>query len=135
MGFDSLSFLSYLTSTAWNETTEEKEGLTAMSEARSLFLDYTQDSTVQGLGYVFLPNQTIIGRIFWAITVVFMFSLGVYWCQQAYLDWSDYPVLTTVTTTSFSINEVISNEAICILKLIINYFEFANFKVRRKLAY
>ncbi len=77
-----------------------------MSEAKELFLQYAQDSTVQGLGYVFVAKQTIIGRLFWGFTVMFMFSLGVYWCQQAYLDWTEYPVLTTVTTTSYSVNEV-----------------------------
>ncbi len=98
--------------TAWDETEQNKENeglrleLSILSEAKELFLQYAQDSTVQGLGYVFVPKQTIIGRLFWGLTVIFMFSLGVYWCQQAYLDWTDYPVLTTVTTTSYSVNEV-----------------------------
>jgi hypothetical protein len=71
-----------------------------------LFLDYTEYSTIQGLIYIFATYQTIIGRIFWTTVLLFMFSLGIYWCVQSYQNWKGNQVLTTVTTTDFSINEV-----------------------------
>jgi len=85
---------------------EDEEQEKRFSSLREILIDYAQDSTIQGLGYIFSSHQTLIGKVFWSFVLMFMFSLGIYWCQQAYMDWTDSPVLTTVTTTSFSINEV-----------------------------
>ena len=35
-----------------------------------------------------------------------MLLLGLYWCQQAYVDWNNRPVLTTIKTTGLPIKEV-----------------------------
>ena len=88
------------TSTAENE---EKKKFNSFYE---LFLDYTEFSTIQGLKYIFVSYQTIIGKLFWSMVVLLMLLLGLYWCNQSYQDWKDNPVQTMVTTTSFSINEV-----------------------------
>ena len=39
-----------------------------------------------------------------------MTALGLYWCIQSYLDWQDKPVLTTITTTAYSVKQVNINE-------------------------
>ena len=77
-----------------------------------LFLDYTEFSTIQGLIYIFISHQTIIGRIFWSVVIILMLMLGIYWCREAYNNWVNQPVLTTVTTTAYPANRVIA------------YFEF-----------
>ena len=56
--------------------------------------------------FIFNNQQTIIGRIFWSLVLILLFSLGLYWCAQSYQNWKNNPVLTTITTTTFSINEV-----------------------------
>jgi hypothetical protein len=71
-----------------------------------LFLDYTEYSTIQGLIYIFFSYQTILGRIFWSLILILMFTLGVIWCKQAYDNWKQNPVLTTITTTAFPSDEV-----------------------------
>jgi len=68
----------------------------------------------KGLNYIFISYQTMIGRIFWTLTLILMFLLGSYWCNQSYQDWQDNPVQTTITTTSFPINEVIHRHLQCI---------------------
>ncbi len=90
---------------AWDddEPTNENKKLTLAQ----VFLDYTEYSTIQGLAYIFFSYQIFIGRVFWSLILTLLFTLGMYWCQQAYMDWTENPVLTTVTTTSYSINEVI----------------------------
>jgi len=72
-----------------------------------LFQDYTEYSTIQGLIYVFFPYQTRLGKIFWSLVLVVMVGLGIYWCTTAYMAWITQPVLTTVTTTAYPINQVI----------------------------
>ena len=52
-------------------------------------------------------QQTRFGRSFWSITVLFMLSLGIYWCIQSYQDWKDKPVLTTMTSTGLPVEQVI----------------------------
>ena len=94
---------------AWDDVEEAKkdeEKKKVFSSSSEIFLDYTEYSSIQGLIYVFLSYQTIIGKIFWTSVLLFMFSLGLYWCIQAYQDWKNNPVLTTITTTAYSVNEV-----------------------------
>jgi hypothetical protein len=53
--------------------------------------------------------QTLFGRTFWAVTVLLMLTLGIYWCVQAYDGWAANPVLTTITSTGLPVEQVISN--------------------------
>ena len=98
---------------AWNnDSTEKEEGNEEEREVRvfhspkDIFLEYSEYSTIQGLIYIFFAYQTIVGKIFWTIVLLLMLALGLYWCIQAYLDWQDKPVLTTITTTAYSVNKV-----------------------------
>ena len=77
---------------------------------KGLLLDYTDRSTIQGLNYIFNPDQTWIGRIFWTLVVAFMLILGLYWCYQLYDDWRSNPVLTTIRTTGLPVEKVGSGE-------------------------
>jgi hypothetical protein len=99
---ESILFLHLLS--AWESKEEEKE---AFKTGYEVFLDYTEYSTIQGLIYIFFAYQTRFGKIFWSTALFLLFTLGIYWCAQAYQDWRTNPVLTTITTTAFSINEVI----------------------------
>jgi len=101
---------------AWDnvEPVDGKEERKEFHSFYELFLNYTEFSTIQGLNYIFISHQTMIGRIFWTLTLILMFLLGFYWCNQSYQDWQNNPVQTTITTTSFPINEVIHRHLKCI---------------------
>ncbi len=111
--------------TAWDDGDSEEacevERKKIFASSSEILLDYTQYSTIQGLIYIFFSYQTIIGRLFWSAVLFFMFILGLYWCIQAYQDWKEHPVLTTITTTGYSINEV-SSKAFKILHFFGNLF-------------
>ena len=68
--------------------------------------DFSDYASIQGLVYIFFGYQTIFGRIFWIIVVALMLGLGVYWIIQAYTNWQDRPVLTSITTTAYSVKQV-----------------------------
>jgi hypothetical protein len=94
---------------AWSkddEDEEDDERKRPFKSSYEIWVDYTEYSTWMGLIYIFLKYQTMIGRIFWIIVMILMAALGLYWCIKAYLDWQDKPVLTTITTTAYSVKGV-----------------------------
>jgi len=103
LGYDFSYFFPASNNDGSTSENEEKKKFNSFYE---LFLDYTEFSTIQGLKYIFVSYQTIIGKLFWSMVVLLMLLLGLYWCNQSYQGWKDNPVQTMVTTTSFSINEV-----------------------------
>ena len=72
--------------------------------------DFSDYASIQGLVYIFFAYQTIFGRIFWFVVVALMLGLGVYWIIQAYINWQDRPVLTSITTTAYSVKQVKSDD-------------------------
>jgi hypothetical protein len=70
---------------------------------KTLFVEYTQVSTIAGLHYVFKSKQTLMGRVIWITSVTILTFLGFWFSLQNYLQWKETPVLTTITTTGFSI--------------------------------
>ena len=68
--------------------------------------EYSEYSTIQGLIYLFFPYQTKLGKIFWTLVILLMLALGLYWCITAYMNWTNNPVLTTITTTAYSVKNV-----------------------------
>ena len=54
----------------------------------------------------FLFKQTIIGKIFWSLTVILLLALGIYWSVQSYNDWQSQQVLTTIKTTAYSVEQL-----------------------------
>jgi hypothetical protein len=68
--------------------------------------DYAEYSTIMGLVYLFFSYQTTFGQIFWIITVILMTILGLYWCIEAYIQWRERPVLTTIRTTAYAVKSV-----------------------------
>ncbi len=93
---------------AWSKDDEDEDDETKrpFKSSYEIWVEYTEYSTWMGLIYIFFNYQTMIGRIFWIIVMILMAALGLYWCIKAYLDWQDKPVLTTITTTAFSVKGV-----------------------------
>ena len=87
--------------------TENGESSSFKSNA-DILKDYAENATIQGLIYIFFPNQTHFGKLFWAVVVLLLLALGFYWCVTVYLNWTANPVLTTITTTAYSVKKVSS---------------------------
>ena len=75
-------------------------------ETYDIVKDYSEYSTIQGIIYIFQTNQTTFGKIFWIAVVTFMVLLGTYWSVNAYNNWLDNPVITTVGTTAFAVKNI-----------------------------
>ena len=100
-------FIDCLLQTAWDEeVNQDEKKKKQFSSSSEIFLDYTEYSSIQGLIYIFFSYQTMIGKFFWTSVLLFMLSLGLYWCIQAYQDWKNNPVLTTITNTAYPVYEV-----------------------------
>jgi len=69
---------------------------------KTLFLEYTQRSTIAGLHYAFQPKQFLFGRLIWIVAIGILIFLGFWFSAQNYLQWKDKPVVTTITTTGNS---------------------------------
>ena len=44
--------------------------------------------------------------MFWALVVVGLLSLGIFWSVKAYKDWQDNQVLTTINTTALPVSNI-----------------------------
>ena len=76
------------------------------SSAAKIFLDYTVHSTIQGLIYLFISYQTKFGKAFWSLVLILMLTLGLYWCAQAYYNWSAQPAFTTIKSAEMPVEQV-----------------------------
>jgi hypothetical protein len=76
------------------------------NEVYKLVQDYSEYSTIQGIHYIFRLKQSEIGIFFWILVVLGMASLGMFWSIEAYNDWQDNLVLTTINTTAYPITNI-----------------------------
>jgi len=68
--------------------------------------EYTGYATIQGLVYLNLPNQTTFGKVIWALIVLHMLTLGIYWSVLSYNSWQNNQVLTIIATTAFPVKKI-----------------------------
>ena len=55
---------------------------------------------------MFMPQQTVAGKLFWVFVVVSMLALGIYWSAVLYFQWQNQTVITTVMTAALSVNQI-----------------------------
>jgi hypothetical protein len=67
---------------------------------------FTSQSTIAGLYHVFLNDETLLGKIFWLLSIVVLAFLGVFVSVQNYLDWKNEPVVTTVASTGYPVSGI-----------------------------
>jgi len=89
-----------------NKDHNQKDHNRMSKETYEIVKDYSEYSTIQGIIYIFQTNQTTFGKIFWTAVVAFMVLLGAYWSVKAYNSWQDNPVITTVGTTAFPVEDI-----------------------------
>jgi disulfide bond formation protein DsbB len=64
-----------------------------------MFQEYSEYSTIAGLLYIFMPDQTRPGKIFWTIFILLMIILGIYWSIYLLNSWNNSQVITSVAST------------------------------------
>ena len=97
-------------------------------EMFQIIKDYSEYSSIQGLIYIFMSQQTGVGRLFWILIVILMLMLGTYWSSNAYDSWQNDPVLTTVKSTAFPVTHV----RLCFIKLSNYEFNRVHFSINRQ---
>ena len=67
---------------------------------------YSENTTIHGIGYIFESGLSVLERLLWILVV----SLGIFFAillsVTAYQNWQENPVLTTVATTGYPIEKV-----------------------------
>ena len=49
--------------------------------------EYSEYSTVAGILYIFMPQQTTAGKLFWVFVILSMLALSIYWSAVLYFQW------------------------------------------------
>jgi hypothetical protein len=105
---------------------------------------YSECSTVAGIIYIFMPNQTTVGKIFWILVVAGMITLGTSWSVILYFQWENQPVTTNVLTAALPVDQIeFPAVTICsqgfnyntfMASLFMLYNDFANYSNASKLS-
>jgi hypothetical protein len=75
-------------------------------ELYNMVQEYSEYSTVAGILYIFMPQQTNAGKLFWVLVVVSMLALSIYWSVVLYFQWEGQTVITTVLTAALPVNQI-----------------------------
>jgi hypothetical protein len=75
-------------------------------ELYDMVQEYSEYSTVAGILYIFMPQQTTAGKMFWVLVVVSMLALSTYWSVVLYFQWEGQTVITTVLTAALPVNQI-----------------------------
>ena len=68
--------------------------------------EFTQNSTVHGIGYIFSKGIPLADSIFWTLLSLASLSLAIYMSVDAYLEWQTKPTITTLANSSVPANEI-----------------------------
>ena len=68
--------------------------------------NYSEYSSIVGLIYIFMPDQTSAGKLFWITVIFLMLVLGMYWSVVIYQDWQGQLVIKTASSTALPVTNV-----------------------------
>jgi hypothetical protein len=54
--------------------------------------EFSEQTTIQGMAYIFGSGMNLFTRMFWLVVVVAMLATGTYWSIQMYIDWNNNQV-------------------------------------------
>ena len=80
--------------------------ISALNSVLSSISAFSEYATIQGIVYIFASNRTVVQLYYWSITVVLLMILGIYWSAGLFLEWKVKPVLTTIQSTGYPINDI-----------------------------
>jgi hypothetical protein len=69
----------------------------AVQSILNISKEYTEYATIQGLVYIFSPHISVLGKIYWIISVLGMISAGMYWTVGMYTGWQYQQVQNLVS--------------------------------------
>ena len=68
--------------------------------------EYSASSTTHGISYVFEDDRLLIERFLWVIVIIIAIYIAASFSIDAYVNWQENPVLTSVGTTGHPIEKV-----------------------------
>ena len=68
--------------------------------------EYSASSTTHGISYVFEDDRLLIERFLWVVVIIIAIYIAASFSIQAYVNWQENPVLTSVGTTGYPIEKV-----------------------------
>ena len=68
--------------------------------------EYAENTTIHGINYIFESGIPFIERLLWIVTMIIMLCFASLLSIDAYIEWEDNPVVTTVKSTGTSIKEI-----------------------------
>ena len=77
----------------------KKSGFHPKKATQKTITEYCHNSTVAGLSYISDSTSYTLDRLLWLLAVFVFAAMAIYWSYQAYHEWQDEPVITTVKTT------------------------------------
>ena len=69
-------------------------------------VDYSEDSSVHGVGYVFKKSLPLSDRILWLLSVVLFLVLACYFLFTAYKQWQENLTITSLENTAKDVNQL-----------------------------
>ena len=84
----------------------DSKTMSVKEEISEIIQSYSEYSTIAGILYIFMPDQTKAGKAFWILVIVMMLILGTYWSIVIYQDWESQQVITTVLSTALPISGI-----------------------------
>ena len=75
---------------------------------RRTLQEFSEWSTVHGIGYVFASSLPIADRLIWALLVLVSLALASYWSVASYNTWQEELTITTLKVIIRELRIVIS---------------------------
>ena len=66
---------------------------------KKTIVDFANTTSIHGIAYIFNTTLLILERLIWLIVFGIFAVLAIFWSVEAYFQWQDFPVLTSVKTT------------------------------------
>ena len=66
---------------------------------KSTITQYAKNTSIHGIGYIFDESASILEKFLWLIIFSLATFLAISFSLEAYQQWQDDPVLTTLKTT------------------------------------
>ena len=77
-----------------------------MSWVKRTVKDYSESTTIHGISYIFESGLSALERLLWICVVCVFLGFAVGLSVQAYINWKDNQVLTTIGTTGYPIEKI-----------------------------
>ena len=69
-------------------------------------VEYGGSTTIHGLPYILEDGRLLLERVLWVVLVTLGAILSLYSTYGIYKDWDENPIITTVGTTEYDIQQI-----------------------------